>query len=243
MTAPLSENEVHVWHCHCDDPTIAARRDNFLALLTAEETARYRRFAFEKDRQLFLVAHALLRTVLSRYAAVAPDAWKFQLTAHGKPFLPADAAAPPLQFNISPSDQVAVCAVTLTHAVGVDVESAGRQADPRVAQRVLSPPELERFLAAHDSQQRELFFRYWTLKEAYAKAIGLGLSLRLSEISFTLDEPTAPHIRFAPSSRESADSWQFHQQFLDPHHYLAVAVRCPRNNPARFRLIHSPPLL
>ncbi len=243
MTAHLSADEVHVWHCRCDDPAVTARQNDYLVLMTAEELARYRRFAFEKDRQLFLVARTLLRTVLSQYAAVAPAAWEFQQTDKGKPFLAAHAAVPPLQFNVSHSDTVAVCAVTLGHEVGVDVESANRPADPRVARRVLSPAELEQFLAGTEEQQRALFFRYWTLKESYAKAIGMGLSLRLSEFSFTLPDHAAPLIEFSPSSTDSPDSWQFHQQRIAPHHFLAVAVRRPRSCPVRFHLVESPPLL
>ncbi len=243
MTAQLPDDEVHLWHCDCGDPEVAARQSDYLALLNDDEVARQRRFAFEQDQLLFLVARALLRTVLSQYAPLPPAAWTFQQTARGKPHLAGPGSGFGLQFNVSHSESVAVCAVTRHRRVGVDVESAARRADDRVARRVLSPSELRQFVLAGAAEQRELFFRYWTLKEAYAKATGDGLSLRLRDFTFTWDEHQAPHITFHGVEPVPSGQWQFHQQIVKPHHYLAAAVHRPDACQLRFRTICSPPPL
>ena len=243
MTVQLSENDVHVWYCRCDDPAVVERFDDYMLLLSPDEQERRSRFRFEEDRQLFLVSHALLRAVLSQYAPVAPTEWKFQQTAKGKPLVAADAGLPALQFNLSHTANLAACAVTRTCPVGVDVESLDRHADPKVAQRVLTPSELKQFQEAAPRQQKELFFRYWTLKESYVKAVGLGLAMSLREISFVLSETNPPAIVFSAASSENARAWQFHQQPVDPHYFLAVTVARPTGDPARFRVLDAPPPL
>jgi len=241
MSDDLTENDVHVWYCHCDDPEVVSHRDDYLSLLSAEEVARYQRFAFDKDRSLFLIARALLRTTLSRYAETAPGAWKFEQTAKGKLFLPGESAAPPLRFNISHSQQVAVCAVTRRRTVGVDVEWTRRQTDQKIVTYFLSEPELSHYHDAEGEARRELFFRYWTLKEAYAKAVGVGLALRFAEFSFHLEEHAPPAIVLASPAEASA--WQFHQQPLPPDYWLAVAAECPSSSPLAFTVRCSAPTL
>ncbi len=243
MAGNLTENDVHVWYCHCDDPQVSARQDQYMSLLADDEIARYKRFAFEKDRRLFLVARALLRTTLSRYATVAPDAWQFEQTDKGKPFLPPNANVLPLQFNVSHSLQVAACAVTLGRCVGVDVESTTRRADAKVAGHFLSPNELSLFLEAEDETKRDLFYRYWTLKESYAKALGIGLTLRFTEFSFALHDQAPPTIALDTSAHNPASHWQFHQQMLAPHYCLAVAVQCPTAERPNFTVRCEPPCL
>lgn len=243
MAGKLTENDVHVWYCHCDDPLVVARQDQYMALLANDEIARYERFAFEKDRRLFLVARTLLRTTLSRYATVAPDAWQFEQTDKGKPFLPTNPDLPPLQFNVSHSLQMAVCAVTLRYSVGVDIESTTRRADPKVAGHFLAPNELSLFLEAEDERRRELFYRYWTLKESYAKALGIGLTLRFTEFSFTLHEEAPPTIVLDPPAHDPTCHWQFHQQMLAPDYCLAVAVQRSTTPRPTFTVRCEPPCL
>lgn len=241
MVESLTENDVHVWYCYCDDPVVISRQDEYLLLLSANEVDRYQRFAFDKDRCLFLVARALLRTTLSRYAPVAPAAWKFERTERGKLFLSANSPAPPLRFNISHSQQMAVCAVTCNRNVGVDVESTRRQTDQKIATYFLSDSELSHLHGTDGEARRELFYRYWTLKEAYAKAVGAGLALRFTEFSFRLGAQGAPSIVL--KSPAEAAAWQFHQRPLAPDYWLAVAVHRPGTSQATFTVRCSPPAL
>lgn len=225
MIGPVTQNDVHVWYCFCDDPQVEARQQADLQLLTDDEVARYHRFAFEKDRRLFVVARSLLRTTLSRYAAVRPEDWRFEQTLNGKPFLPADIKLPALSFNVSHSGRMAACAVTLNHPIGVDVETTTRDTNPKVARYFMAPDELERYDAAVGDEKCDLFYRYWTLKESYAKALGLGLSLRLTEYAFLLDDQSPPKIvRAADGDPAAMKNWHFHQERIAPHYYLAVAV-------------------
>lgn len=223
MVDQLNEDEVHLWYCRCDDPAVVARRQVYKTLLTADEVARHERFAFEADRQRFLVARALLRTTLSHYVpSRPPGAWRFEQAVAGKPFVRPESGMPPLEFNVSHSQQLVVCAVTLGRRVGVDVESTTRSTSQKIVKYVLSDQELSRFWQEDPEVRHELFYRYWTLKEAYAKALGVGLSLRFNEFSFDLDDHAAPRMTVVPP--DSTAQWHFHQQKLASHYWLALAV-------------------
>ena len=78
-------DEVHVWYVLSDrltDPALLARH---ATLLTPEEAARGQRFMLAKDRHQHRIARALVRTTLSRYADVRPEAWSFTTNRYGRP--------------------------------------------------------------------------------------------------------------------------------------------------------------
>ena len=96
------------------------------------------RLVFDRDRRAFLMTRALVRTTLSRYAPVAPADWRFITNAHGRPeILDRPAGVPDLRFNISHTDGLIACAVTIGREVGVDVEHIGRHLTHDVAGRHL----------------------------------------------------------------------------------------------------------
>ncbi|MFY9585355.1 MAG: integrase arm-type DNA-binding domain-containing protein, partial [Candidatus Acidiferrales bacterium] len=82
---PLTPDDVHVWYTFTDQARGATRSAAYRALLCDAERARYARFRFAEDRHSFIVAHALLRTTLSRYAAISPGEWRFHTLVHGRP--------------------------------------------------------------------------------------------------------------------------------------------------------------
>ena len=192
MIAVLSPDEVHVWYCLADDPPWADVQQSYLSLLSADEHSRYDRFMFDKDRRQFLLARALVRTVLSCYASPTPRDWEFATTPHGKPYVAPRFGLANLQFNHSHADALVACAVTSTHAVGVDVESLDREVDLGIARHCLSPIELQQFHDTDPQDQQRFLMRQWTLKEAYSKARGLGLSLHFVDISFAFDPQGRP---------------------------------------------------
>ena len=98
----LPFNAVHVDWVATANPQLPTRLDAYRALLNDDELARMQRFVFDKDRRAFLITRALVRTMLSRYAAVPPADWRFITNAHGRPeLLDRPANVPDLRFNIS----------------------------------------------------------------------------------------------------------------------------------------------
>src|SRR5437867_2105719 len=149
-----------------------------VAISPAEKT-RMGQFRFERDRDSYRAAHALARLALSwRERAVPPHAWVFQETSHGRPEIAARRGFPQLRFNISHTRHLVACIVTRELDCGVDVELIDRCSDLHDhAHSVLAPAELATIAGASNTERATLLCRYWTLKEAYAKALGLGMSL------------------------------------------------------------------
>jgi 4'-phosphopantetheinyl transferase len=216
---------VDVWYVFSDevrDPQILER---YAALMTPDERARRDRFVFPRDRHQFLVTRGLLRTLIGQYLQTDPAGCAFESNAYGRPSLSGPAALT-LGFNLSHTREVIAYAMAGVPEIGVDVENVERTtASADLARRFFSPSEADALDALPPSERPSRFFDYWTLKEAYIKARGLGLSLPLDGFSMQLDPGEPPRIRFAASIDTEPESWQFAQFNPSPRHRLAVAVR------------------
>jgi 4'-phosphopantetheinyl transferase len=225
-TIELPHDEVHVYRVWLDTLDDAALFAAYRALTTDEERARNDRYMFDRTKREHLVGRALVRTTLSRYAPVDPGAWRFREGERGRPEIDAPAGFARLRFNLSHTTGLVALAVALDRDVGVDVEDAARQRTTvEIADRFFSPREVADLHALPAAAQRDRFFTYWTLKEAYIKAVGLGLAIPLDHFSFLL-EPGAPvGIAFAPERDDDPADWQFATDRPSDRHHLAVAVR------------------
>lgn len=192
--------------------------------LSGAELERAKAFKFSKDRQLYVAAHVFLRQVLSQYADVPANAWQFVCNAYGKPAV-ANAGYGWLQFNLSHTQGAVACAVARNRQVGVDVEGAKPLLDlPGLCRSVLSQAEADEVLAAGDLAG-PLFYRYWTLKEAYIKAQGMGLSLPLQQFSFVKSTPPYWQLVCDPGLPANQEHWQFSACCLGASHYLAYCAQ------------------
>ncbi len=238
----LPFNAVHVDLLLTDNVEALGRLDAYTRYMTPDEHERMARFVFEKDRRSFLLTRALVRTMLSRYAPVDPAGWRFITNVHGRPeILDRPSGIPDLRFNISHTNGLIACAVTIGREVGVDVEHVGRHLTHDVAGRHFAPAEVADLRRLPEEEQRTAFYDYWTLKEAYIKARGFGLALPLGDFAFTLNPPAAPTIKFEPALQDDPGTWQFHQAWPTPTHRFALAVRRDGSDlPVRIREVVPP---
>jgi 4'-phosphopantetheinyl transferase len=193
--------------------------------MTPDERERHRTFYFERDRRLFLATRTLVRTVLSNYAAVAPADWRFAAGEHGKPRICSPLLTPPIHFNLANTSGLVVCVVSVAHEpLGVDAERIdGKIETIGLADRYFSPAEVRALQVLPVSEQSQRFFAYWTLKESYIKARGLGLALPLDQFSFSLNDD-AISIAFDERLADDAVRWRFALLDARPHHMIAVGV-------------------
>ena len=218
---PPSAVSVHLCLDAADPAIVSACR----AVLSTEELARADRFVFEPDRVRYTLAHALVRHVLSRHAPQAPAGWRFFENGHGCPFVldpPAEAAG--LHFNLSHTRGLIAVGVVMGRDLGVDVEFVDRGLTQDVAGRFFAPGEVRDLRRLPADQQPVTFFDYWTLKEAYIKARGMGLALPLDQFAFALSEEGGPTISFGPGIADDPLRWQFFQAWPLPRHRMGVAV-------------------
>ncbi len=218
--------EAHLWVARpfeIQDPALLARYD---ALMTPEEREKVSRFRFEKDRHTSLVTRALVRTALSRYADVAPADWRFVANEYGRPEIEEPREARSLRFNLSHTDGLVVCLVSRGREVGVDVEDRTRGGDLLdVADRFFSPLEVKALRGLPLEEQMDRFFLYWTLKESYIKARGMGLTIPLAAFSFELDSPgRGIRILFDPGFDDEPGRWQFSALSYGRRHAVAAGV-------------------
>jgi 4'-phosphopantetheinyl transferase len=171
-------------------PTLAAARE----LLTSDELARGRRIQRPTIAAYRLLARAALRLLLGYYLEVEPRALALCGGPGGRPEL--DPAGHPweergLSFNLAHTGSLAVFAFTRFPAIGVDVESVARRpVSPTAIRRALAPEELEVVMGLPEWERTAAFLRYWTAKEAYAKALGVGLSIDLRSVVLReVDDP------------------------------------------------------
>jgi 4'-phosphopantetheinyl transferase len=132
-----------------------------------------------------------LRSILAHYLDCQPAQVRFVYAAHGKPML---AGATDLRFNLTHSHGLALLAVTRGREIGVDVEHIRDDIDREpLAERFFSPVEVAALRSLAVELRREAFYRCWTRKEAFIKAVGKGLALPLDRFDVTLgpDEPAA----------------------------------------------------
>ena len=189
----LANNEIHLW---MTKPEELLGKDELLTtyatLLTSKETAKQQRYKFAKDRHDALITRAFIRDLLSYYADIAPQDWQFEKGEKDKPEI---INCPlPLRFNISHTKNLIICAVTLEDDIGCDVENTGRNNDVlAIAERYFSPTESKELFALPVAQQRNRFFDYWTLKESYIKAWGLGFAIPRKDFSFNIADTEDKH--------------------------------------------------
>jgi 4'-phosphopantetheinyl transferase len=230
------ESELHIWIAQPNSVPSSDLIRHFLPLLNQEERDRYQRFHFEHDRIAFLAAHALVRITLSRYSSCEPQEWSFSRGKHGKPEIEQPRKCAPLRFNLSHTKGMVACIVTLDRLCGIDVECVNPKKNlAGIADVVFSDSEIAYLARQHQSDWPENFFKFWTLKESYIKAIGEGLSAPLKTISFDID---SPHIRAAVDHTSLGNAgWLFHHWKPSTTHHMAASVQS-RTTPNNF-VIHE----
>lgn len=209
----------------------------YMCLLTDEERAQQQRFYFERDRHRYLVTRALVRTVLSKYAPIAAPDWVFSKNDHGRPEIANDhALARTLSFNLTHTHGLIILAVTREQAIGVDAENISvRQPTLGIADRFFSAEEVAELHTVPANGQNERFFHYWTLKESYIKARGMGLAIPLDQFGFHFPHATQVGIKIHPQLNDDAARWRFWQ--LQPSADFLAALCVERTQATSPQLI------
>jgi 4'-phosphopantetheinyl transferase len=205
-------------------------------LLDVSENKRRQKLISDAARTRFAMGHGLVRTALSYGRQVAPQDWQFRRTSKGRPSICGPIDSPPLAFNLSYTDGLIACVVAQIELIGVDIEYISDSypyAD--IARRVLSHNEHKTLSELPADSQRARFFEHWTLKEAYLKALGVGLEFEPREIELSLEPPD--EIRAKINKKEN---WCFALYAPEPRYRLAMAYGNSRPLEVNARWVTSP---
>jgi 4'-phosphopantetheinyl transferase len=223
----LAPGEVHLWLADYNQFANSGLPDAYLELLSDEERAQMARFHFERDRLRYGVTRALVRTTLSRYTPVPAGQWRFTTNEYGRPSISErhghDACA--LHFNVSHTRSLIALAVSREAAVGVDVENVtSRAARIEIAGRFFSRDEAAELGSLEPDRQQHRFFEYWTLKESYIKARGMGLSIPLNKFTFSYPSDSTVVLNTDADLDGAPHRWMFWQLQPSPDYLLALCV-------------------
>jgi 4'-phosphopantetheinyl transferase len=221
-----STDTVDLWLTFYQPLGTPAMTGRLRALLSESEREQETRFHFADDSLRYLATRALVRTVLSRYAPVAPGDWEFAENSHGRPEISPRHGVLDLHFNLSHSKGLVVLAVSRQRALGVDVENIkARPASIALAERFFAAVETSDLMALPAALRAQRFFEYWTLKESYIKARGMGMSLPLDSFSFQFPNEDAVRLALHADLDDEASRWCFWQCQPTPEYQLALCAQ------------------
>ncbi len=219
LSIDLPNNEAHVYFARLSELPFSV--NDLTLLLDETERARATRFVRTVLQDRYTLTHGLLRLVLAKYLAIAPNEVTFTVNEHNKPLL-APAHASTLQFNLSHSEDAVVIAITKGIAVGVDIEVMTATANMDVAERFFNPPEFNALTPYSGVDQAKMFYRIWAKKEAVVKADSQGFALLHANFSVSLS--AAPEI--IPLAQ---NEWSLYTLDLLPEYASALATSQPVN--------------
>ena len=211
-------NEVHVWRIPLDLPI--SQVNSFEQTLCFDELSKGNRYYSWVDRQRYKASRGSLRKILSKYIGSEPSEIQFAYSSSGKPSLSSGLNSESLCFNMSHSNQYALCAITLNRSIGIDVEYLRPAPDMlSIAKRYFASDEYETILSLSPDIREQAFYTLWTLKEAYLKATGEGIrGLGNIEVKFSQIESIVSVIDNKNNLKE--DCWTTHR-FTPANNYAA----------------------
>jgi 4'-phosphopantetheinyl transferase len=183
----IQPGDVHLWQQNLQISSDQFNHD--WSLLNAEEQAKASRFVFARHRRRYVAARAALRKLLTHYITAAPATIEFTHNAYGKPLL-ADRHNPcQLMFSVSHSAELAVYALTQEHEIGIDLERIRPLEYLSLARRFFADREYQALTQMTPARLPASFFQVWTQKEAFIKALGLGLHYPLDQFGVNAVRP------------------------------------------------------
>lgn len=215
----IEPDQVHLWRANLNLST--ATIEELATILSTDEIARADRFRFAKDRNRFIAARSILRQLLANYLQISPNKLQFEYSDRGKPSIPNNS----LQFNVSHSHEYAFYGFIYNHAIGVDLEYLRAMEDAvKIAERFFSPREFQCISRHPQAQQQQIFFKFWTAKEAYLKAIGTGLSGSIADVEIAVEHQESPQLLAIKGDKIAAANWSMYSCIPATDYVATIAI-------------------
>lgn len=216
-TLQLHKGSISTWYCETNQiekKFYSKMKDS----LSEAELSEYKNYANAEAAEQFLIGKFLVRNILSLYFPdVEPGLWEFEKNQHGKPFLSNPRFRQKVYFNLSHTKGMVAVALA-SDELGLDVEKKSYELDvDKISKDVLNDEELSLLSSAQGQEKIDLFYKFWTLKEAYIKATGLGLKISLPSLRFIKQDQEY-------LIKESSSHWRLSQFQPSRHFIMAVAV-------------------
>ncbi|MBS1518085.1 MAG: 4'-phosphopantetheinyl transferase superfamily protein [Bacteroidetes bacterium] len=215
----LNRNDVHIYRINIPDHTDSIASLN--ELLSADEFSKAQRYKFPVDKQNYIICRGNLRKILSEYTNEAPQKIRFEYSDKGKPFLKNSE----IFFNLSHSGERCVIAVSRAENLGIDIERIREVKDLlNISAKYFSETEFDLIKKSPPKIRTELFFRIWTLKEAFIKATGEGLSYPLKGFSVLLNAGDSHSVNIRNRAEEN-DLWSLFSLECNEYYLSSLAIK------------------
>ena len=222
----LSNNELHVWKVSTDiTPEVFSAYNN---VLTEKEVTNISFFEFKQAKDAYLVSQGALRILLSEYLGVAPDLLKIGRKVKGKPYSIDD---PSLHFNVSNSGQFVTIAFSYDGEVGIDIEKIRPLPDLNEMINSNFSEKEKKFINSKPEERLSRFYRFWTIKESYLKAIGEGMRLSPDSLEFSIDEDRIKLLSVKGVFEQ--EDWKF-KEFSISNDCVGTITYCQDNTVIKF---------
>jgi len=220
----LAPGNVHVWRAPLSESPERASR--IRPLLSDQEIIRANRCRVPHPQYQFVITRGILRTLLSHYVGVPTTEIHFENQPQGKPML-VTPSANPIEFNVSHARGMALIAITLQHAIGIDVEWIDRTVQDRdIAERYFSKRESTYLMSLSTPERTQQFFTFWTCKEAYLKMEGQGITGGLAHCGISI-EPDQSEVRLTLlNQQDQSKTCSLHRITAGSEHVGALALAC-----------------
>lgn len=215
--------EIHIWSIDLNN--YICQSENLYNILIDDECERANALTHKEDKSFFVVTKGIVRKILSLYTNIMPHCIKFAYNDCGKPYVSNQKDASNLYFNISHSENFALCIIAWDREVGIDIEKI-RYLDnyKSIARQFFSSEEYLNLTSLPPKSQIKAFFKYWTRKEAFIKATGRGLSYPLNKFTVSL-KPNEPAVLYKLNeSIQKPINWVSYEIVLHKEYAAAFAT-------------------
>lgn len=232
----LENHAVHMWRLPLD--LEEAKPQKYFELLSDREREKARQFKFIKDRVCYVLARGSLRLLLGNYIDVAPDQIDFEYSQYGKPRF---CNTKEVDFNLSHSGNEIIIGFCKNMVIGVDIEQVKINFDIMdLAKNFFSNEEIKALSQFEEFERPQAFFRCWTRKESFIKAVGEGLSYPLDSFAVTMEDDEKASFLKIDNNDDSKKDWHLHS-FVPAVGYIAAITT--NGNPNKIEYFDANELL
>jgi 4'-phosphopantetheinyl transferase len=216
----IKNNEIHVWEYNIVPDTYLAEK--LLNSLSVQEKSKIKNIKISEVKHRSIISKFITKSIISKYLGKYIDEVVFDYNKFGKPSLSADINSINLKFNISHSGDIGILAISREKLIGIDVEQLNYLDDIEdIINNYFSDYEISLLNDSKNSNRIELFYKIWTGKEAFIKAIGQGLTFPLKNISFGFDSQSGIILKYIEEYPASSTEWKIYN-FVPQENYTST---------------------
>lgn len=215
----IKDDQIHIWYININD--YQNHTNELMHYLDDQENKRAQQFKFAKDRNSFICSHAILRRLLSKYCNCDQKKILYNYNAFNKPSLNNDYN---INFNLSHSFHRGIIAITKNHPIGIDIEyMKNKPILDDLAKRFFSAHEYNEYKILPQQQKTLGFYNCWTSKEAFVKAVGMGLTFPLKNFTVNLNPELKAKILSSKNQTININEWKLHRFIVENQYCIAIA--------------------